>query len=185
MLFSVHCACIHKSLFFLPQGLARRKACQLPCQLLHSRSKEREYATWDPEVNRKYVKARQELEFSSYLSPSALKYSQQQRPTSSSRPKCLPPEFCHNWARFSPSAFITFASKTDCHWKCRLWIQIHVSHIIWNINSIASRNKCYSEQRSRRVGQGVISHPVMTSPLNPSISSQSCCAFLPLPFIFP
>ena len=53
------------------------------------------------------------------------------------------------------------------------------------INSIASRNKCYSEQGSRRVGQGEISHPVMTSPLNPSISSQSCCAFLPLPFIFP
>ena len=53
------------------------------------------------------------------------------------------------------------------------------------INSIASRNKCYSEQGSRRVGQGEISHPVMTSPLNPSISSQSCCAFLPLSFIFP
>ena len=53
------------------------------------------------------------------------------------------------------------------------------------INSIASRNKCYSKQGSRRVGQGEISHPVMTSPLNPSISSQSCCAFLPLPFIFP
>ena len=62
---------------------------------------------------------------------------------------------------------------------------VNTNTCVSRINSIASRNKCYSEQHSRRVGQGEISHPVMTSPLNPSISSQSCCAFLPLPFIFP